>query len=287
MTTFQSNRTNRARSGSMRSKKKADLRSPPADALKRVEAAAVSDLTVARLTLGLFATLAAGITDASRRLFPGYRGGLTACRLFPKTLQRDLWALIDWALVPKQRELFDMMDSAERIEKAVRRLRTNSPLGRQFRRRARRLMNLHPELPKGQWNPCGKDVELMPDAIGQPLNEGIVKLAAAFGSRHMQIVPHRATRVSGFTPGVLTIRLAVDGYTVAAIILAVKAPDDEERSHPRRIEGTLHDFFETGTEGVIWSIASDDRVGYAALETINEGDHLTILDQLGATLWRA
>ncbi len=36
------------------------------------------------------------------------------------------------------------------------------------------------------------------------------------------------------------------------------------------------DFFETGTEGTIWSVLDDDERGYEALHTIDDGDHLTI-----------
>jgi hypothetical protein len=53
----------------------------------------------------------------------------------------------------------------------------------------------------------------------------------------------------------------------------------------RTIHGVLEDFFETGTEGVIWSVVSDDGRGYEALYTIEAGDHLTILDPLGHRLW--
>ena len=54
----------------------------------------------------------------------------------------------------------------------------------------------------------------------------------------------------------------------------------------RRFEGELIDFFETGTEGVIWMLEDDRGIGREALEPICEGDRLTILDQLGNELWR-
>lgn len=51
------------------------------------------------------------------------------------------------------------------------------------------------------------------------------------------------------------------------------------------VEGRLLGFSETGTEGAVWMIEANGRHGYDALEPICEGDQLTILDQLGATVW--
>jgi len=78
-------------------------------------------------------------------------------------------------------------------------------------------------------------------------------------------------------PGSLTIRLAEDEYTVESITFVVEAPARTKASTPHRVEGELIGFFETGTEGVIWSIEDDSRFGRDAMETICEGDHLTIV----------
>lgn len=42
------------------------------------------------------------------------------------------------------------------------------------------------------------------------------------------------------------------------------------------IKGKLEAFFETGTEGVIWSIYEDGKQGYDGLHPLNNGDYLTI-----------
>lgn len=52
-----------------------------------------------------------------------------------------------------------------------------------------------------------------------------------------------------------------------------------------KIHGELVDWFETGLEGVVWAIEPDGAVGFD-LKVIQEGDHLTILDRDGATLWQ-
>jgi hypothetical protein len=52
------------------------------------------------------------------------------------------------------------------------------------------------------------------------------------------------------------------------------------------IQGRLEAFFETGTEGVIWSL--EDRIlpGYDGLFPLHKGDHLTIFDDAGNELWQ-
>lgn len=45
------------------------------------------------------------------------------------------------------------------------------------------------------------------------------------------------------------------------------------------IKGKLEAFFETGTEGVIWSIYMDGKEGYDALYSIKEGDYITIYNE--------
>lgn len=45
------------------------------------------------------------------------------------------------------------------------------------------------------------------------------------------------------------------------------------------IAGVLDAYFETGTEGVIWSVYEDGKTGYDGLNCLHLGDHLTIYDK--------
>jgi hypothetical protein len=45
------------------------------------------------------------------------------------------------------------------------------------------------------------------------------------------------------------------------------------------IRGVLEPFFETGTEGVIWSVYEDGRTGYDGLNCLADGDYLKIFDK--------
>lgn len=53
------------------------------------------------------------------------------------------------------------------------------------------------------------------------------------------------------------------------------------------IKGKLEPFFETGTEGIIWSVTEDGKEGYDSLHSLDEGDLLTVLvpDGSGAVVW--
>lgn len=44
------------------------------------------------------------------------------------------------------------------------------------------------------------------------------------------------------------------------------------------IKGKLDAFWETGTEGVIWSVYEDGKEGYDGLHPIRQGDRLRILE---------
>jgi hypothetical protein len=45
-----------------------------------------------------------------------------------------------------------------------------------------------------------------------------------------------------------------------------------------KLHGTTYGFFETGTEGIIWTLLKDGFAGYEAIESIEEGDHLSVFD---------
>lgn len=59
----------------------------------------------------------------------------------------------------------------------------------------------------------------------------------------------------------------------------------DAQGDPREIRGVLDAFFETGTEGVLWSLHDPGLPGYDALNVLEDGDALRVLDSGGGTLW--
>jgi hypothetical protein len=253
--------------------------------LKSLEKAAQGDLRRARQILGLFDALVGGIPDTRIRLFPGSHRGLLEVTHFPERLRREAKALANWAVGSSPQDLGTMLESRYRVEQAVRRIRQGSKLGQDFCRRAARLMRSNPPL-AGQASSSVIGYDIMPEEVGKPLCERVLRLAEILSPRRVQVVPYLAPMNHACIPNALTIRLAEDEYTIDSITITVEAPAQTEASTPPRVEGELIGYFETGCEGVIWSIEDDSRFGRDAMETICEGDYLTIVDQLGKPLWK-
>lgn len=51
------------------------------------------------------------------------------------------------------------------------------------------------------------------------------------------------------------------------------------------IKGKLDPFFETGTEGVIWSIYDENEDGYNSLHCLKDGDYLEVYNEDNSILW--
>ena len=52
-----------------------------------------------------------------------------------------------------------------------------------------------------------------------------------------------------------------------------------------KISGVLDAFFETGTEGVIWSLYDDKNNGYDSLHCLENGDYLKVFSESGEIEW--
>jgi hypothetical protein len=51
------------------------------------------------------------------------------------------------------------------------------------------------------------------------------------------------------------------------------------------LKGKLDPYFETGTEGVIWSVVVDGYEGYDSLLPLKDGDQLKVLGSDGQLIW--
>lgn len=258
-------------------------RPPPSRPLERIRKAAKEDFAMAQLAYGLCNAIHG---EDSLSFFANYPSGLIDWRKAPPLLRADIRALIAWALKPGSVDLTGFYVLSREISETVVRLRGESLLGRKFQRRAARLARLRPPLKIPQVHWAGH-CQVMPEELGKPLTEEIIARADAIFPGRVEILPFQKPYWNSRKPGVVSIMLAEDGYTIKSLkLVAAKPMRTSSRSFRSRVEGELIDFAETGTEGAIWMIHDRDRWGYEALTPISEGDQLTITDQLGKRLWR-
>lgn len=63
--------------------------------------------------------------------------------------------------------------------------------------------------------------------------------------------------------------------------------DNEAGEGELLVSGVLEPFFETGTEGVVWSVYDPRKRGYEGLNQLQNGDHLTVYEPDGVTIrWK-
>jgi hypothetical protein len=260
---------------------------PLSGALRQLVNAACGDLKTARLTLGLINSI---IGSDEEVLFPGYAWSVTDVVRFPAELLNDARKIVEGAFNTPGLILNEFYLGRRRIVQAVHRMRARSPLGRRFCRQVLVLKKEYPPLRATEWRtaPAGETLEtidLLPDEIGRPLSERTIALVRAIHSGKLQIISDSEPMNGVWTPKVASIRLNPDGYTIQSITLCAAVWSPQKKKGARRFQGELIDFFETGCAGVIWMIYDDRYRGRDGLQMIEEGDKLTILDQLGKVVW--
>lgn len=253
---------------------------PPIKALKRLEAAALADFATARVTLGLFNAIL-GISD--RTLFPEDKWKISDLQSLPLKARRAAQATLEWGA---RRRLIvnELVRAQAAITEAVWKMRRESPLGRRCTRIAKELRKKHPPLePDGRPRPSNlQSLEVLEEEWGRPLGTGTILRLRALGASQIEIRKYQEPFYAAWAERAAYVDLSPDGYTIQRIKIDVAC----ERSPPTKvIFGVLEDFFETGTEGVVWSVYDEDERGYDGLHPIDEGDHLTILDELGHQIW--
>ena len=253
---------------------------PPSRSLRKLVAAALRDITIARLTIGLF-DMIMGIDSGA--LFPGYRCTCGDLAWLPSHLRSHGRALISWACKPNV-VLNEIVFAHAKIIPSIVRARRNSPYGR---RRIRIVDGLRKQFPplrpeKQSQSRNLETIEVLSLEIGRPLSDGTIRRLQALQPAQIEIRRHKDGMYAPWAERTASIQLQADGFSIEAIALTVQM---SERLSPRIIHGVLEDFSETGTEGLVWSVLEDGERDYAGIHTIEEGDHLTICDGLGNRVW--
>lgn len=253
---------------------------PPKAHLLRLEKAGCADASVARVVLGLFDAIF-GSHDAV--LMPDYHPAINDADTLPVGLRASAHRILAWG-ARRGIVLNDLISARQKVAATLIQARRHSIYGRRRIRIANHLRAKHPPLkPDGRPRPQNlQSLEILGDEIGKPLGPGTIRRIKAFSPSQIEIRRYREPWYAAWSDRAVYVQLHADGYTIERIAMAVSV---EPAQTARIIHGVLEDFFETGTEGVVWSVHDDDDSGYEGLHAIQEGDHLTILDQLGRRLW--
>lgn len=254
----------------------------PANALRAIEAAAIKDITSARFALDLLDALIGTHSDG---VFPRHASCLRPRHDLPPQAAAAAREVIEWALGPNPR-LDELMGSRTRVLEGIADLRRKSPFGQRCLQVAGTLRE---KFPSSQPYSAHDEtatfngvIHVLHNAVGRPLNGLTIRMVQALGPSVIRIVGAGDTIPGRLEVDSAMIWLGFDGYTVEEITWAVAiAPPPEGE----RIEGVLMNYAETGTEGVVWTLADDECLGRVGLHLIEAGDHLTICDPLGHELW--
>lgn len=253
---------------------------PPKAHLSRLEQAACGDASIARIVVGLFDGIL-GSRDPA--LLPAYDPAISDSLTLPGLLRSSARRLLEWGS-KRGIVLNDLIGARQNVATAIYRMRRHSPYGRRRIRIANEIRAKFPALkPDGRARPPNlQTLEILGDEIGRPLGYGTIRRILAFGPSQIEIRRHREPWYSAWADRGVYVDLLPDGYSIARTTYVGNV---EPAPRSSVITGVLEDFFETGTEGVVWSVYDEDERGYDGLHTIAEGDYLTILDQLGRRRW--
>lgn len=253
---------------------------PPKADLLRLEKTACNDVSIARIVVGLFDGIL-GSRDPA--LLPDYDPAISDAENVPSGLRPSARRILGWG-AKREIVLNELISARQSVAAAIYRMRRHSPYGRQRTRIANELRTrFPPQKPDGRARPPHpQPLDILGDEIGRPLGYGTIRRLSAFGPSQIEIRRHRDPYYAAWSDRAAYVDLLPDGYSIARITWVLNV---EPAPRPSVINGVLEDFFETGTEGVVWSVYDEDERGYDGLHTIEQGDHLTIMDQLGRRLW--
>lgn len=253
---------------------------PPAADLARLQSAAGPDSAIARIVLGLFDGI---LGSRDRGLLPDYTPALSDLEALPTRIRVSAKAIFAWG-TKRGIILNELLRARQNVAEAIVRMRRSSPYGRRRIVIANELRAKYPPLkPDIRSGPRNlQTLEVLGDEIGRALGHGTIRRLLALAPSQIEIRRHREPFYIGCPDRAAYIQLQPDGYSIQHITMVASV---EPVASAGVITGVLEDFFETGTEGVIWSVYDDDNRGYDGLHTIEEGDQLTICDQLGHRIW--
>ncbi|ATC65164.1 hypothetical protein CMV30_15050 [Nibricoccus aquaticus] len=253
---------------------------PPAQAICALERESAKCIEIAELVCWLFDVTLGSRPDPilCNRTFR--LGDVTR---LPRRLQNHAKNYVRW-IIRDSLLIGEVITAKYKVIAHIVRLRKKSEFGKRRRRIVKTLQRERvPQQDEAESSEELTSVDILTDEIACPLSPRTLRKIRAFNPRQIQILDAGARYRMVTLKGTVTIRLMRDGYSISSVTIAL--PVEEPPPPAQVIHGKLLDFFETGTEGVIWAIVDDDGEGYSGLHCIDDGDHLTIIALNGDVLW--
>lgn len=259
------------------------FRGAPKGALRELDAAARNDWSVLRLTLPFLRSLTG---SGPSPVFPGIHWAATNVSHFPRALNRAVSALLDWARNPTP-VLNDVLVTSQDLERYAFQQRASWPIAEERRKYIAHLREQPwsnaEETQVQRADERTTTVPILNSFRGAPLTPRVMTILQGLRPVSIQIANANEPAPWPNKKGVISVRLLTDGFSIDSIEQTISYTLAAEA--PSRVEGELDDFFETGSEGLVWAIEDEVHLDRDALHFIEEGDHLTICDQSGRVLW--
>jgi hypothetical protein len=256
---------------------------PPKGLVGTVAKSAKADWTALKVVLGLLRCLCGREPSL---VFPGDHWSPADLRHLPLEATHAAKSLLRWVQSPVA-VLNELVFATMELEQYAYAERSKWPIAanrRTYIEEQKRRFSSSPASDSARRSDTEvTEVSVLDHLLGSPLTPRIVATVESLRPNQIRIADHNDALPWATASGVVTVRLLADGYSIGSIVRSFECGPAHTPVGP--VEGELEDFFETGTEGVVWALSDDIHFGHDSLHFLEAGDHLVITDRTGRSVW--